>query len=156
MELVKNIFFNTDKLIENTKVKISYNGKLFEEGSEEVYIHYGYGLQWDNLNDVKMQKTELGYQVEINLLESDQLNFCFRNSNNIWDNNNYANYVFPIEKSEKALVVTNVEDKEVKPYRRLRKSYLIRKKVKIAFLKVMSIIPKFIETCKRKAKADNF
>ena len=30
MELVKNIFFNTDKLIENTKVKISYTGKLFQ------------------------------------------------------------------------------------------------------------------------------
>ena len=29
MELVKNIFFNTDKLIENSKVKISYTGKFF-------------------------------------------------------------------------------------------------------------------------------
>ena len=32
MELVKNIFFNTDKLIENSTVKISYTGKLFQEG----------------------------------------------------------------------------------------------------------------------------
>ena len=31
MELVKDIFFNTDKLIENTKIKISYVGKLFQE-----------------------------------------------------------------------------------------------------------------------------
>ena len=29
MELTKNIFFNTDKLIENTDVKISYTGKFF-------------------------------------------------------------------------------------------------------------------------------
>ena len=29
MELVKNIFFNTDKLVENAKVKISYTGHLF-------------------------------------------------------------------------------------------------------------------------------
>ena len=29
MELVKNIFFNTDKLIEGTNVKISYTGRLF-------------------------------------------------------------------------------------------------------------------------------
>ena len=28
MELVKNIFFNTDKLIGNNIVKISYTGKL--------------------------------------------------------------------------------------------------------------------------------
>ena len=39
MELVKNIFFNTDKLIANSKVKISYTGELFQNNSEEVYIH---------------------------------------------------------------------------------------------------------------------
>ena len=42
MELVKNIFFNTDKLVENAKVKISYTGKLFEDNSEKVFLHYGY------------------------------------------------------------------------------------------------------------------
>ncbi len=45
MELVKNIFFNTDKLVEKSKVKISYAGKLFQDRSEEVYIHYGFGLK---------------------------------------------------------------------------------------------------------------
>ena len=30
MELTKNIFFNTDKLVENSKVKISYTGDLFQ------------------------------------------------------------------------------------------------------------------------------
>ena len=33
MELTKNIFFNTDKLIENTDVKISYTGKFFQDNS---------------------------------------------------------------------------------------------------------------------------
>ena len=50
MELVKNIFFNTDKLVENTTVKISYTGKLFQDGSEEVFVHYGFGNNWNNLN----------------------------------------------------------------------------------------------------------
>ena len=31
MELVKNIFFNTDKLVENSNVKISYTGDLFQK-----------------------------------------------------------------------------------------------------------------------------
>ena len=31
MELVKNIFFNTDKLIENSTVKISYTGNYFKK-----------------------------------------------------------------------------------------------------------------------------
>ena len=30
MELVKDIYFNTDKLIENTKVKVSYTGKFYQ------------------------------------------------------------------------------------------------------------------------------
>ena len=37
MELTKNIFFNTDKLLQNSKVKISYTGTFFEDGSEEVF-----------------------------------------------------------------------------------------------------------------------
>ena len=49
MELVKNVFFNTDKLVENTKVKISYVGVLFQGNSEEVYIHYGFGPNWNNV-----------------------------------------------------------------------------------------------------------
>ena len=84
MELVKNVFFNTDKLVENAKVKISYVGKLFQENSSEVYLHYGFGSNWDNVNEIKMEKTELGFQAEIELLSSDTLNFCFRNSNNEW------------------------------------------------------------------------
>ena len=55
MELTKNIFFNTDKLLQNSKVKISYVGKLFENNSEEVYIHMGFGTFWDNLSEVKME-----------------------------------------------------------------------------------------------------
>ena len=31
MELMKNIFFNTDKLIENSNVKISYTGEFFQD-----------------------------------------------------------------------------------------------------------------------------
>ena len=68
MELTKNIFFNTDKLIENTTVKISYTGKLFQENANEVFIHYGFGIQWDDLNEIEMEKTELGFQAEINLV----------------------------------------------------------------------------------------
>ena len=41
MELVKNIFFNTDRLTPNTNVKISYIGKFFQDESKQVYIHYG-------------------------------------------------------------------------------------------------------------------
>ena len=74
MELVKNIFFNTDKLIQNSTVKISYTGELYSDNSEDVYIHYGFGSNWENVNEIKMNKTELGFQSEITLPETDLLN----------------------------------------------------------------------------------
>ena len=144
MELVKNVFFNTDKLVENAKVKISYEGKLFQENSSEVYLHYGFGSNWDNVNEIKMEKTELGFQAEIELLSSDTLNFCFRNSNNEWDNNENANYIFPIEKVELALVVQERNDNEIVEHRRLRKSYIWSKKVRLAIYKVITYLPKLI------------
>ena len=154
MELVKNIFFNTDKLIENNTVKISYTGKLFQDDSEEVFAHYGFGNNWDNLNEVKMEKTELGFQAEIELNSSDTLNLCFRNSNNEWDNNDGQNYIFPIEKAELSLVVT--EDKGISAPRRLRKTYLWSKKIRLAIYKIITYLPKIISgNYKRKIKNED-
>ena len=82
MELVKNIFFNTDKIVENSKLKISYVGSLYQNQSEEVFLHYGFGENWDNTTDMLMEKTDLGFQCQIDIIESNFLNLCFRNSNN--------------------------------------------------------------------------
>ena len=142
MELIKNIFFNTDKLVENSKVKISYAGKLFQDNSEEVYIHYGFGLNWDNLSEIKMERTELGFQAEIELPSSETFNFCFRNSKNEWDNNNGQNYIFPIEKLELALVVK--EKSFLDAPRKLRRSYIWSKKVRLAVYKLITYLPKLI------------
>lgn len=142
MELVKNIFFNTDKLVENSKVKISYAGKLFQDNCEEVYIHYGFGLNWDNIGEIKMEKTELGFQAEVELISSETFNFCFRNSENEWDNNDGQNYIFPIEKVELALVVK--EKSFLDAPRKLRKSYIWSKKVRLAVYKIITYLPKLI------------
>lgn len=143
MELTKNIFFNTDKLVQNSKVKISYTGLFFENGSKEVYIHYGFGLFWDNLAEVKMEKTELGFQAEIDLLDSDTFNFCFRNENNEWDNNNYENYIFPLEVQNTDLVVSNIDSSLDRP-NRLKKGYLWSKKIRLAIYKILVYVPKLI------------
>ena len=142
MELIKNIFFNTDKLVENSKVKISYAGKLFQDNCEEVYIHYGFGLNWDNLGEIKMERTELGFQAEVELPSSETFNFCFRNSKNEWDNNDGQNYIFPIEKVELALVVK--EKSFLDAPRKLRKSYIWSKKVRLAVYKIITYLPKLI------------
>ena len=142
MELVKNIFFNTDKLIQNTTVKISYTGKLFQDGSEQVYLHYGFDNEWKDLNEVEMEKTDLGYQVEIELPEYDTFNFCLKNSNDVWDNNEGQNYSFNLEKNETALVVK--EDSTLDTRRHLRKSYIWSKKIRLAIYKMLVYVPKLI------------
>ena len=144
MELVKNIFFNTDKLVENSKVKISYTGKLFQESSEEVSIHYGFGLNWDNINDIAMEKTDLGFQAEIDLLEGDSFNFCFKNGQNIWDNNDGQNYIFPLEKVQNELLVLEDEPVSLGSAKKLRKSYLWSKKIRLAVYKIITYFPKII------------
>lgn len=155
MELTKNIFFNTDKLIENTTVKISYTGKLFQQDSERVFIHFGFGLQWDNLNEIEMEKTELGFQAEVTLTSLDTFNFCFRDSNEIWDNNNGKNYVFPIEKNILSLVVTEDLDSSLLPARRLRRSYIWSKKVRIAVYKIITYLPKIISGNYKRKVSEN-
>ena len=147
MELVKNIFFNTDKIIEGNKIKISYVGYLFQNGSEEVYLHYGFGINWDNVSEVKMEITELGFQCEIDIISSDTLNLCFRNSLGEWDNNFGQNFYFPIEKQELVEEETSLaltENKGMEMHKGLRKSYIWSKKVKLAVYKLIKYVPKII------------
>lgn len=144
MELTKNIFFNTDKLIENTVVKISYTGELFQGNAEKVFIHYGFGLLWDNLNEVEMEKTELGFQAEIALTSFDSFNFCFNDGDNKWDNNDGQNYVFPIEKNIVALINTENSESSLLPSKRLRRSYMWNKKIRLAIYKIITYLPKII------------
>ena len=156
MELTKNIFFNTDKLIENSKVKISYTGKFYQEGSEEVTIHYGFGNEWNNVNDVEMEHTELGFQTEIELLEGESFSLCFKNENGEWDNNDGQNYVFPLEKVSQQLIVLEDEPKSIGKARPLRRTYLWSKKLKIAVYKIITYLPKIISgNYSRKASNKN-
>ena len=142
MELSKNIFFNTDKLVKNSKVKISYIGSLYQTGAEEVFIHYGFDNDWKELNEVQMEKTDLGFQTEIDLPDYDTFNFCFRDCNNNWDNNETANYIFNLENSETALVIK--EELAVETRRHLRKSYIWSKKIRLAVYKLLVYVPKLI------------
>lgn len=152
MELVKNIFFNTDKLTSNSLVKISYTGSLFQNNSEEVKIHYGFGNDWENLTEADMKKTDLGFQIEVDLLDSSTFNFCLKNERDEWDNNNGQNYVFPIEHPDVSLMT--IEEAPIAHPRHLRKSYLISKKIRLAIYKIIISIPKLISgNYKRKEKS---
>lgn len=144
MELVKNIFFNTDKLVENSKIKLSYTGKFFQDGSEEVIIHYGFGNSWEGQSNQKMDKTELGFQTEIELGSYDTFNFCFCNNKNEWDNNDSQNYSFLIEKKPVELISLENEPISLGNARKLRKTYLWNKKIRLAVYKIITYLPRII------------
>ena len=144
MELTKNIFFNTDKLTENSKIKISYTGKFFQDASTEVSIHYGFGPNWDGVSDIKMIKTELGFQTEIDLNLAETLNLCFYNEKGEWDNNSGNNYIFTIEKKPLELIVLDDEPVSLGSARKLRKSYIWSKKIRLAIYKVITYLPKLM------------
>ena len=153
MELVKNIFFNTDRLVPNSTVKISYTGKFFQDASTNVYIHYGFGSDWEGVVDAEVTKTDLGFQIEVDLLDKETFNFCIKNEKGEWDNNDDANYIFKIERPEMGLIV--LDDHKEQSLRRLRKSYIVTKKLKLAIYKILISIPKLISGNYRKKSTDN-
>jgi len=137
MELFKNIFFNTDKLTPYITVKITYAGKFFEDKSKEVFLHYCFNNEWEKATDIKMEKSELGYQAELELDNNKILNLCFFNEDKKWDNNGDSNYNFPIEEAEFALIP--LDENSLLPHR-LSRFYLWKKKARIKFYKIIRFI----------------
>lgn len=93
MEFTKDIKFNTHPFA-NQCITITYNGFLSD--SSELSIIYGFDETWKNTTETKMKKTSEGFVATIQLFDFDTFNFCFRNSENVWDNNSNCNYVASI------------------------------------------------------------
>ena len=151
MTISDTILFDTDKLIEGRTVKLTYSGTLVDGGASEIYVHFGFGLLWDNLQELKLEKVDGAYETEITLTSSENINFCFRDENNNWDNNNAQNYTAPISKVE--ITVAKVDSTAIE-VPRLKKSYLLMKKIKLAFYKTVVFLSNAFtgEWKKKKAK----
>ena len=97
-----------------------------------------------------MVKTDLGFQIEINLIDRETFNFCIKNEKDEWDNNDGKNYIFNIERPETGLILID----DLKPSRHLRRSYIWSQKLKIAIYKILISIPKLITGNYRKKLED--
>ena len=152
MSVNEKVYFDTENLIEGRTAKLTYKGALATPSTNEIYVHYGFGLLWENIQEIKLDKIDdYTYETEISITPSyDSINFCFRDNLDNWDNNEAQNYTSSISKEE--ITVTKVENVSIE-VPRLKKSYLIAKKIKIAFYKIITYIPKaFSGELKRKAK----
>lgn len=165
-----SVFIKSEDLYQGKTAKIHYSGPLSKAGSDDVYLHLGFGLMWDNLTEIKMQKTSDGYVAEVPLIKADTLNFCFRDTKNNWDNNNCQNYAYAVSKPKmiKATaddIVTpitskvNAKMKEVSkainnatpsiptelclvPSKNLNEAYIQRKKNKLMLYRLFNFIPR--------------
>ena len=71
--------------------EVTYTGGL--NTSTDVYMHYGYD-NWSDVSEKKMRKLKSSCKTEITLPADAELNFCFRDGWNNWDNNYGNNYYF--------------------------------------------------------------
>ena len=65
MKITKDINFNSERLFKNEPFIINYSGNLFNQGSDEVFIKFGYGESWNNITELQMNKLDSGFSVEI-------------------------------------------------------------------------------------------
>ena len=100
MSISTDIKFSSNLIVSET-VTLTYSGYLFQNNSDSVTVVFGYGDNWENTTEQLMEKKENGFVTDIKVLDYDKFNFCFKNSNNNWDNNFNSNYIVPIEKQEK-------------------------------------------------------
>ena len=91
---LQKIKFNSSSENTEKNINITYFGELYKNNSQNVKIVYGFGEGWRNTTTQEMQKIDNGFEVQINTSETDQLNYCFCNENNVWDNNFQKDYYF--------------------------------------------------------------
>jgi len=82
---------------DGTIVRIRYNGLLKESGADQIWMHMGFGNidDWKNIKDISMERTAAGWEQTVKM-EDRQLNFCFKDSVDNWDNNNGMNWIYRI------------------------------------------------------------
>ena len=119
-------------------------------------IVFGFDDEWNNTTEQEMIKTENGFTANIKILDFHNFNFCFRNENDCWDNNEGQNYIFPLEKISNELIVLEDEPVALGSARKLRKTYLWSKKIRLAVYKIITYLPKIISgNYKRKVNNDS-
>ena len=80
-----------------SETSINYSGILSNSGAEKVYLHYGFD-GWNNAETVVMNKSASGaFNTEVKVNGIDELNFCFKDNANNWDNNNGSNWTAKIK-----------------------------------------------------------
>lgn len=84
------------------RVTIFYDGLLSKSGADSIWLHCGYGPNnsWHVSKTIQMNKTGWGYEKSFDVMSSERMNFCFKDSANHWDNNNGMNWSYEIHNGQ--------------------------------------------------------
>ncbi len=141
MNLTNDIYFDGEDVYIDMSTRIIYKGPLTLDEPEYIFMHLGYGLLWENLQEIKLLKGVSGYEADVTFLSTDTAYFCFRSSTGGWDNNEGQNYCIT---PKRAQLIHQKDETFLPEVPRLKRSYLIRKKIKIAFYRIISFVGKLI------------
>lgn len=87
-----NIIIGLPEISKGDKTVITYNGVLSKKGAEKVYLHYGFD-GWNNVSTVAMSEAQNGiFTAKVKVEGNREINFCFKDNANNWDNNYGANW----------------------------------------------------------------
>jgi len=104
------IFISKQRITEGDEIVIGYKGLLASSGAMQVYMHIGYGENWDDCEDIPMIFSDGMFKVKITAKRQGPLGIVFRDPADNWDNNSGQNYNFTICKKA---VRTKKEEKVV-------------------------------------------
>lgn len=81
---------------EGDEIVLSYNGFLAKNGASNVYAHIGYGDSWENIDNIPMKLDKGIFKANLKIKSSNNLNICFKDDFDNWDNNSHNNYSFKV------------------------------------------------------------
>ncbi len=91
------VIITPNVIAEGDRAKVLYRGLLYNSGADSVYMHAGYGDDWENSTAIQMNKTSEGFESVLPITEFKKLNMVFKDSASNWDNNLGMNYSFEVE-----------------------------------------------------------
>ena len=102
VEVVDGIKIEPVPITLGDTVKIKYTGKLTKNGAKKIYLHAGFGYgAWEKISDIPMRKDKNGnWSASVDIDDPSRFNFCFRDDENNWDNNEGRNWTFEVHNGD--------------------------------------------------------
>ncbi len=97
MHLDQRIFMEPGSPKKGDTVRLEYRGLLKESGADSVWLRCGFD-GWSNTQDIYMNRTPYGdFACNLQVQGTREMNFCFKDSAEHFDNNNGQNWNIPIK-----------------------------------------------------------